>query len=112
LDGIQWRTVEQLFREQQCRYDGGIALQVLKSRDRGRSARLCFRCAEAETLSQITQLSSQIRRTDEAFCGLAEQGAGSSSQPLSRRPTELTRWAAQEGRIYSDLAQVISKRET
>jgi hypothetical protein len=32
LDGIQWRIVEQLFREQQRRYYGGIALQVLKSR--------------------------------------------------------------------------------
>jgi len=31
---IQWRIVEQLFREQQRRYDGGIALQVLKSRGR------------------------------------------------------------------------------
>src|SRR5262249_53367690 len=29
---IQWRIVEQLFREQQRRYYGGIALQVLKSR--------------------------------------------------------------------------------
>src|SRR5262245_37974130 len=31
---IQWRIVEQLFREQQRRYYGGIALQVLKSRRR------------------------------------------------------------------------------
>src|SRR5215468_599226 len=31
---IQWRIVEQLFREQQRRYYGGIALQVLKSRGR------------------------------------------------------------------------------
>src|SRR5262249_10768262 len=29
---IQWRIVEQLFREQQRRYYGGIALEVLKSR--------------------------------------------------------------------------------
>src|SRR5262245_23732349 len=31
---IQWRIIEQLFREQQRRHDGGIALQVLKSRGR------------------------------------------------------------------------------
>ena len=31
--GIQWRIVEQLFREQQHRYYGGIALQVLKTRE-------------------------------------------------------------------------------
>src|SRR6516165_10811192 len=34
LDGIQWRIVEQLFRERQRRYYGGVALQVLKSRGR------------------------------------------------------------------------------
>src|SRR5262245_23544557 len=34
LVGIQWRIVEQLFRERQRRYYGGIALQVLKSRGR------------------------------------------------------------------------------
>ena len=39
---IQWRIVEQLFREQQRRYYGGIALQVLKSRGRDRSVHLCF----------------------------------------------------------------------
>src|SRR5262249_35378430 len=37
LDGIQWRIGEQLFRERQRRYYGGIALQVLKSRGCGRS---------------------------------------------------------------------------
>src|SRR5262245_32920368 len=34
LVGIQWRIVEQLFRERQRRYYGGIALQDLKSRGR------------------------------------------------------------------------------
>src|SRR6516162_11778444 len=39
---IQRRIVERLFPEQQRRYYGGIALQVLKSRGCDRSVHLCF----------------------------------------------------------------------
>jgi hypothetical protein len=43
---IQWRIVEQLFREQQRRHYGGIALQVLKART---ATDLCVGASDALT---------------------------------------------------------------
>jgi hypothetical protein len=58
LDGIQWRTVEQLFREQQCRYDGGIALQVLNTRT---AADLCV-CASDALAAKRRHLIASVPR--------------------------------------------------
>src|SRR5215468_4672554 len=56
---IQWRIVERLYPEQQRRHDGGIALQVLKSRGRDDRSPL----SSPRKRGGITPASGIIRRS-------------------------------------------------
>src|SRR5215831_5311560 len=80
LVGIQWRIVEQLFRERQRRYYGGIALQVLKSRGLDRACRphrFDRACPSSAATPAAIELACRRGLCDEAAVeGLGEVDVG------------------------------------